>query len=192
MAEKIQYDLLLKGGTVVLPDKIVNVDIGIKGEKIETIGDLSSCSTDCCADNVIDCKGLHILPGVIDTQVHFREPGLEDKENLETGMMAAAAGGVTAIFEMPNTNPLTINPETIKDKLNRASRAPWTDYAFYLGGTGKTGPNLDKWEQDIGICGIKIFVGASTGELLTATDEEIESVISNLIALKRRNFFTNE
>ena len=113
MAEKIQYDLLLKGGTVVLPDKIVNVDIGIKGEKIETIGDLSSCSTDCCADNVIDCKGLHILPGVIDTQVHFREPGLEDKENLETGMMAAAAGGVTAIFEMPNTNPLTINPETI-------------------------------------------------------------------------------
>mgnify|MGYP000034106925 FL=1 len=179
MAEKIQYDLLLKGGTVVLPDKIVNVDIGIKGEKIETIGDFSSCSTDCCADNVIDCKGLHILPGVIDTQVHFREPGLEDKENLETGMMAAAAGGVTAIFEMPNTNPLTINPETIKDKLNRASRAPWTDYAFYLGGTGKTGPNLDKWEQDIGICGIKIFVGASTGELLTATDEEIESVISN-------------
>ena len=179
MKEKTQYDLILKNGTVVLPNKTVKVDIGIKHEIIHTIGDLSECSTDCCADNVIDCQGLHVMPGVIDSQVHFREPGLENKENLESGMLAAAARGVTAVFEMPNTDPLTITPDTIEDKLKRASRVPWTDYAFYLGGTGRTGPNLDKWENAPGICGIKIFMGASTGELMTASDEEVESVLSN-------------
>ena len=179
MTDKIQYDLILKNGTVVLPNETTNIDIGIKDEKIHTIGNLSECSTECCADNVINCEGLHILPGVIDSQVHFREPGLENKENLESGMLAAAAGGVTAVFEMPNTNPLTITPETIKDKLKRASRVPWTDYAFYLGGTGRTGPNLDKWENGPGICGIKIFMGASTGELMTASDEEVEAVLSH-------------
>ena len=97
-------------------------------------------------DNVINCEGSHILPGVIDSQVHFREPGLENKENLESGMLAAAAGGVTAVFEMP-TNPLTITPETIKDKLKEQAEFLGPDYAFYLGGTGRTGPNLDKWEN---------------------------------------------
>jgi len=179
MVKNIQYDLILKNGTVVLPEETVKIDIGIKGESILTIGDLSECSTDSSADEVIDCKGLHILPGVIDSQVHFREPGLENKENLESGMLAAAAGGVTAVFEMPNTDPLTITPETIEDKLIRADRVAWTDYAFYLGGTGRTGPNLDKWENAPGICGIKIFMGASTGELMTASDEEVESVLSN-------------
>lgn len=179
MQGKVQYDLILKGGTVVLPEGISQVDIGIKDEAIHKIGDLSDCIADCNADNVIDCKNLHVLPGVIDSQVHFREPGLENKENLESGMKAAAAGGVTAVFEMPNTNPLTITPETIEDKIKRASRAAWTDYAFYLGGTGKTGPNLSSWENGKGICGIKIFMGASTGDLLSASDEEIESVISN-------------
>ncbi len=179
MVSKVQYDLILKRGTVVLPEETIKVDIGVKDNRIHTIGDLSECSTDCCADNVIDCDGLHVLPGVIDSQVHFREPGLENKENLESGMMAAAAGGVTAVFEMPNTDPLTITPETIEDKLKRASRVAWTDYAFYLGGTGRTGPNLDKWENAPGICGIKIFMGASTGELMTASDEEVESVLSH-------------
>jgi len=179
MTQKVQYDLILKNGTVVLPNETIKVDIGVKDNQIHTIGNLSECSTECCADNVIDCDGLHVLPGVIDSQVHFREPGLENKENLESGMMAAAAGGVTAVFEMPNTNPLTITPETIEDKLKRASRVAWTDYAFYLGGTGRTGPNLDKWENAPGICGIKIFMGASTGELMTASDKEVESVLSH-------------
>ena len=117
MQGKVQYDLILKGGTVVLPEGISQVDIGIKDEAIHKIGDLSDCIADCNADNVIDCKNLHVLPGVIDSQVHFREPGLENKENLESGMKAAAAGGVTAVFEMPNTNPLTITPETIEELL---------------------------------------------------------------------------
>ena len=175
MGQNIEYDLILKNGIVVLPEETTKVDVGIKNNKIHTIG----CLTDSSANNVIDCDGLHVLPGVIDSQVHFREPGLENKENLESGMLAAAAGGVTAVFEMPNTDPLTITPDTIKDKLQRANRVAWTDYAFYLGGTGRTGPNLGEWENAPGICGIKIFMGASTGELMTASDEEVESVLSN-------------
>ena len=175
MGQNIEYDLILKNGIVVLPEETTKVDVGIKNNKIHTIG----CLSDSSAKNVIDCDGLHVLPGVIDSQVHFREPGLENKENLESGMLAAAAGGVTAVFEMPNTDPLTITPDTIKDKLQRASRVAWTDYAFYLGGTGRTGPNLGEWENAPGICGIKIFMGASTGELMTASDEEVESVLSN-------------
>ncbi len=179
MEKSNQYDYIFQNGNAVLPTGIQKVDIGIKDGLIREIGNLSDCSTDCCADSVIDCKGLHILPGVIDSQVHFREPGLENKENLESGMKAAAAGGVTCVFEMPNTNPLTITPETIADKLKRASRVAWTDYAFYLGGTGRTSSNLGEWENLEGTCGIKIFVGASTGDLITASDEEIEAVISN-------------
>ena len=179
MEKNNQYDYILQNGSAVLPTGIEKVDIGIKDGLIQEIGNLSDCSTDCCADSVIDCKGLHILPGVIDSQVHFREPGLENKENLESGMKAAAAGGVTCVFEMPNTNPLTITPEAISDKLKRASRVAWTDYAFYLGGTGRTSGNLGEWENLEGTCGIKIFVGASTGDLITPSDEEIEAVISN-------------
>ena len=179
MEKNNQYDYIFQNGSAVLPTGIQKVDIGIKDGLIREIGNLSDCSTDCCADSVIDCKGLHILPGVIDSQVHFREPGLENKENLESGMRAAAAGGVTCVFEMPNTNPLTITPEAIADKLKRASRVAWTDYAFYLGGTGRTSSNLGEWENLEGTCGIKIFVGASTGDLITPSDEEIEAVISN-------------
>jgi dihydroorotase len=175
MNKKIKYDLVLKNGSVVLPEGIKTIDIGIFNGSIKDIGNLSGSDT----HDSIDCSGLHVLPGVIDSQVHFREPGLENKENLESGMLAAAAGGVTAVFEMPNTNPLTITPETIEDKLKRASRVAWTDYAFYLGGTGRTGPNLGKWENAPGICGIKIFMGASTGDLLAASDEEVASVLSN-------------
>jgi dihydroorotase len=136
MTNKIKYDLVLKNGNVVLPEGIQKIDIGVINESISYIGNLSSAD----AKNTVDCSGLHVLPGVIDSQVHFREPGLENKENLESGMLAAAAGGVTAVFEMPNTDPLTITPETIKDKLQRASRVAWTDYAFYLGGNWQNRP----------------------------------------------------
>src|ERR1700712_1116424 len=97
------FDVLVKGGTLVNHDGIGLRDIGIKDGKIIALGTLDEAS----AGEVIDATGLHVLPGVIDTQVHFREPGLEHKEDLETGSRAAAMGGVTAVFEMPNTNPLT-------------------------------------------------------------------------------------
>ena len=107
------FDLILKGGTVVNQDGEGVRDIGITGGRIAALGDLSQAS----AGETIDCRGLHILPGVIDTQVHFREPGLTHKEDLETGSRSAVMGGVTAVFEMPNTNPLTISAEALADKV---------------------------------------------------------------------------
>ena len=179
MRENLSFDYIFKDGKVVLPSGIVDADIGIKDGIIEEIGKIPKESASSVTDSIIDCNNLHVLPGVIDSQVHFREPGLENKENLESGMKAAAAGGVTCVFEMPNTNPLTITPEAMADKLQRASRVAWTDYAFYLGGTGRTSSNLSEWENLEGTCGIKIFIGASTGDLITPSDEEIEAVISN-------------
>mgnify|MGYP001477017519 FL=1 len=179
MRENLSFDYIFKDGKVVLPSGIVNADIGVKDGIIEEIGKIPKESASSVTDSIIDCNNLHVLPGVIDSQVHFREPGLENKENLESGMKAAAAGGVTCVFEMPNTNPLTITPEAMADKLQRASRVAWTDYAFYLGGTGRTSSNLSEWENLEGTCGIKIFIGASTGDLITPSDEEIEAVISN-------------
>ena len=168
------YSLALLNGQVMLNNNLVSTNIYVNDGKITLISNKVLESA-----NTIDCKNLTILPGVIDTQVHFREPGLEGKETLESGMLAAVAGGVTSIFEMPNTNPLTITPETIEDKLNRANKGAWSDYAFYLGGTMRTSSNLSEWENLKGVCGIKIFMGASTGDLMTATDEEVESVVSN-------------
>ena len=169
------YDLLLKNGKVVLPEGIKQINVGVTKGKIQAITENSNIS----ADEVFDCKGLHVLPGVIDSQVHFREPGNEHKETLETGMKSAAMGGVTAVFEMPNTNPLTNTNEAIDDKLERAKKSPWTDYAFYLGGTERYAKDLAKWENMKGVCGIKIFMGASTGDLLSASDDELDAVLSN-------------
>ena len=168
------YNLSLKNGQAMIDGELVTTNIYIKDGSTNLISDKNFES-----DETIDCKNLLILPGVIDSQVHFREPGLEGKENLESGMLAAVSGGVTAIFEMPNTNPLTITPETIQDKLQRASKGAWSDYAFYLGGTMRTSSNLSEWEKLKGVCGIKIFMGASTGDLMTASDEEVESVVAN-------------
>ena len=168
------YTLCLKNGHIMINDKLVYTNVYIQDEKISLVSDKNYD-----VEQTIDCKNLTILPGVIDSQVHFREPGLEGKETLASGMLAAVSGGVTSIFEMPNTNPLTITPETIEDKLNRASKEAWSDYAFYLGGTMRTSKNLPEWEKLRGVCGIKIFMGASTGDLMTATDEEVESVVSN-------------
>ncbi len=170
-----RFDLILKNGTVVLPEGTHRTDIGITAGRIEAIGSLDAGH----ADKVTDCTGLHILPGLIDTQVHFREPGMEHKETLETGMMAAAMGGITAIFEMPNTNPLTVTPETFADKMARAAKGAWTDYAFYFGGTAQNAHMLAEWENLPGVCGIKIFMGSSTGDLLVAEDEAVEAVLKH-------------
>ena len=120
------YNLSLKNGQVMIDGELITTNIYIKDGSTNLISDKNFES-----DETIDCKNLLILPGVIDSQVHFREPGLEGKENLESGMLAAVSGGVTAIFEMPNTNPLTITPETIEDKLQRASKGAWSDSVSY-------------------------------------------------------------
>lgn len=169
------FDLILRGGTAVLPGMTLEVDIGVREGKIAAIGDLEGAS----AANIIPCRGLHILPGVIDTQVHFREPGATHKEDIEHGTMAAAVGGVTAIFEMPNTTPLTTTPETLAQKMDIASQSAYCDYAFYFGGTATNARELPAWENLPGVCGIKIFMGSSTGDLLSATDEEVRAVLAN-------------
>src|ERR1700710_1172546 len=124
------YETIFKNGTLVNQDGVHQADIAVRGERIAAIGALSHDS----ADHIIDCTGLHILPGVIDTQVHFREPGLEQKEDLQSGSLSAVMGGVTGVFEMPNTNPLTITRETFEDKIRRATARMHCDFAFFIGG----------------------------------------------------------
>ena len=167
------FDKILKNGTVFLPTGRVNTDVGIKDEKIAYIG---SCDH---ASEIIDCTNLFIFPGLIDTQCHFREPGGEHKETIKTGTQAAALGGMIGIFEMPNTNPLTTTPEALTHKINRGVDTAYTDFAYYFGGTYQNSSNLSVWENLPGVCGVKIFMGASTGNLLSATDEEVEAVVSN-------------
>src|SRR5499426_444818 len=160
------YDLILKGGTVVNHDGEGLRDVGVADGTIAAIGDLSRAA----AGEVIDCRGLHLLPGVIDTQVHFREPGLEHKENLETGSRAAVMGGVTAVFEMPNTKPLTTSAEALADKVRRARHRMFCDFAFYVGGTRENIDDIPALERLEGSAGIKVFIGSSTGDLLVDDD----------------------
>ena len=179
------YDLIVRGGEVANHAGRGMADVGVIDGKIAFIGDLSQAS----AGETFDATGLTVLPGVIDTQVHFREPGLEWKEDLETGSRAAALGGVVAVFEMPNTNPNTTDPDTMADKLARAKDRMWTDHAFYVGGTHENADYLGELERLPGCCGVKVFMGASTGDLLIADDEGVRKVLANV---RRRATFHSE
>jgi dihydroorotase len=179
------YDLIVRGGEVANHAGRGPADVGVIDGRIVYVGDLSQAS----AGETVDATGLTVLPGVIDTQVHFREPGLEWKEDLETGSRAAALGGVTAVFEMPNTEPNTTDPATLQDKLDRARDRMWTDHAFYIGGTHENAEHLAELERLPGCCGVKVFMGASTGTLLVADDEGVRKVLSNV---RRRATFHSE
>ncbi|WP_179298149.1 dihydroorotase [Mesorhizobium carmichaelinearum] len=179
------YDLILTGGTVVNHDGEGARDIGVKNGRIAAIGDLRQTS----AGEVIDCRRLHILPGVVDSQVHFREPGLEHKEDLETGSRAAVLGGVTAVFEMPNTNPLTTSEATLADKVRRGSGRMHCDFAFWVGGTRDNARDVGELERLPGAAGIKVFMGSSTGDLLVEDDEGVASILRNT---RRRAAFHSE
>ena len=120
-----QFDLILKNGTVFLPSGRTITNIGIKDGKILQIGDCESGA------EIIDCTNLYVFPGLVDTQCHFREPGGEHKETIETGTKSAALGGMVGIFEMPNTNPLTTNPEALEHKIKRGLDTAYTDFAYY-------------------------------------------------------------
>jgi dihydroorotase len=178
------FDLIVSGGEVVNHSGRGLADVGIRDGKIVRVGDLSQAH----AGEVINATGLTVMPGVIDSQVHFREPGLEWKEDLETGANAAVLGGVTAVFEMPNTEPVTTTPEALADKLNRAKRMA-CDHAFYVGGTHENTAFLGEMERLPGCCGIKVFMGASTGSLLVADDEGVAAVLANI---RRRAAFHSE
>lgn len=169
------FDLLLKGGTVFTPNGPVECDVAVSGGRIAALGSFEPHS----AKEVHDVKGLTVLPGVIDSQVHFREPGLEHKEDLESGTRAAALGGVTALFEMPNTNPSTLTAEALNDKLARAEGRAWTDFAFYMGSAEENADKLAELEMLQGCSGVKVFMGSSTGSLLVEDDDSLRRVLAS-------------
>ncbi len=169
------FDLLLTNAQVVTPTGTAVGDIGITDGKIVALGALAGSE----AAESIDCTGLTIIPGLIDTQVHFREPGLEHKEDLESGTRAALMGGVTSILEMPNTSPNTTDAITLQDKLNRAAGRAWSNYGFFIGASTENADQLGELEQLPGCPGIKIFMGSSTGSLLVSAEEDLRKVLQN-------------
>lgn len=168
------FDCLIKSGIVATPGGFDEIDIGVTNGRIVALGSLSGAA----AAETLDCRGLHVLPGVIDTQVHFREPGLEHKEDLSTGTAAAALGGVTAVFEMPNTKPPTTGEAELAEKCRRARGRSWVDIAFYVGATPDNAGELGRLERLPGCAGVKVFMGSSTGNLLVAGDDDIRRVLA--------------
>ena len=167
------YDLIVRNGTAVTPAGTVRVDVAVSQGRIAAIGDLAAAD----AGEVLEAGGLHVLPGVIDTQVHFREPGLEHKEDLASGTAAAALGGVTAVFEMPNTRPSTLGAADLADKLSRAHGRAWVDHAFFIGAAAENLDQLAALERLPGCSGVKVFMGSSTGSLLVEDDETLLGVL---------------
>lgn len=174
------YDLIIKGGTCLLShpsDQSLieqKVDIAISGGQIVKIRDLINEP----AARIIDAKGLHVLPGIIDSQVHFREPGLTHKEDLESGTRAAILGGVTSIFEMPNTQPATTTKELFADKLQRAQGRAHANYGFFIGASHDNVDEIGNLEKMPHCSGVKIFMGSSTGNLLVEDDASLERILS--------------
>lgn len=172
------FDLLLKNASTLLPDpstgklRITETDVAVQGGRIQAVGrDLGSAATE------LDLKGLHLLPGVIDAQVHFREPGLVHKEDLESGTRGALLGGVTCVFEMPNTSPSTTTRETFQQKLDLAKNRCHTHYAFYMGASPENADRLAELETLAHCPGVKVFMGSSTGTLLIEEDVILEKIL---------------
>jgi len=179
------FDLLISGAELVTPSGRGHGDVGVREGKIAAIGSLAASQ----AGEVIDGRGLTVLPGVIDSQVHFREPGMEWKEDLETGSRGAVLGGVATVFEMPNTRPPTTDRARFEDKLARAKGRMHCDHAFYVGATHENAAELGELERLPGCCGVKVFMGASTGDLLIPDDEGVEAVLRSI---HRRAAFHSE
>jgi len=169
------FDLIIHGGHVVTPAGVLAIDIGVKAGKIAAIGQLYPDQ----GNDAIDATGLFVLPGIIDTQVHFREPGSTHKEDLHTGTRAAVLGGVTSVFEMPNTNPLTLTQADLQAKFDLAKGRAWCDHAFFIGGAAENADRLHELERLPGCAGVKVFMGSSTGNLLVEDDPTLERIVRN-------------
>ena len=170
-----KYDIFIKNGYVVIGQTIEKLNIGIKNQKIM----LLSTNTNYESESIINAKNLTILPGVIDSQVHFREPGSEHKEDMNTGSMGAALGGVTSIYEMPNTYPPTATIDLLNNKFKLAKNRMWVNYAFFAGATSGNISSLPELEKVPGCVGIKIFMGSSTGNLLVPDDKTLINVLQS-------------
>ena len=169
------FDLIVAGGEVFTPSGLIKTDIGVREGRIAKFGNLSSAS----AAQTLNATGLTILPGAIDSQVHFREPGLEHKEDIAHGSKAAVKGGVTSFFEMPNTSPLTLWKDTLEDKLARSKGRAWCDHAYFVGGSEENADHLAELELLPGCAGVKVFMGSSTGSLLADKDEVLARILAN-------------
>lgn len=171
------YDFVITGGTLVSYRGEEAADIGVRGERIVAIAPPGSLAGAAPADATIDAAGLHVLPGVIDSQVHFREPGKEFKEDFESGSRGAVLGGVTCVFDMPNTTPSVLTPDILRDKLALVGRHSWTDFALYVGTDGGNIDVLPELERMPGVCGVKVFMGSSTTDLVVERDADLRRVL---------------
>jgi dihydroorotase len=167
------FDLVVTGGTCVTPWGALETDLGVRDGRIAELGSLSGR----VAAERFDAHGLHVLPGIIDSQVHLREPGLEHKETIASGTAAALLGGVTTVLEMPNTAPPTTSPEALADKLARVPGRASTDIAFFVGATEGNAEALASLERLPGCAGVKLFMGSSTGSLLVDDEAALTAVL---------------
>ena len=170
--------LLIQNATLVLPDRVVDGDLRVSGGLISTIAAGGGLEPT-IGEDVIDASGLHLLPGAIDPHVHFREPGHTEKEDLGSGSRAAAAGGVTSFLDMPNNSPNATNRRTLERKISLASKKSVTHHGFFIGATKDNISDLQSVEGMDGVCGIKVFMGSSTGDLLVHEQEHLENIFAN-------------
>jgi len=171
MAE--HYDLLIHGGTCVLPWGLEQTSIGVRNGRVAALG----VGTQASADAVVDAAGLHVLPGLIDPHVHLRDPGDAAVESIPTGTRAAVLGGLTAVFDMPNTRPSITDAEALAWKQGYVEQQAWCDMGLYVGGTRTNIAALPELEVGRGVCAVKVFAGSSTGDLMVEDDESLERVM---------------
>ena len=170
--------LLVQNATMVLPNRIVEGDLRVSDGLIKAIAPFGGLQPE-IGEQVIDGTGLHLLPGAIDPHVHFRDPGNTEKEDLESGSRAASAGGITSFLDMPNTSPNAINRLAIEAKIASAAKKSVTHHGFFIGATNSNISDLQSVEGMDGVCGIKIFMGSSTGDLLVHEQKHLENIFAN-------------
>ncbi len=184
-----QFDLIVRNGSLVLPWGEAKADLGIVGGRIAAIGVEPGAE----GRQTVDATGLHVLPGIIDPHVHFRDSGRgpldPSGETLESGTRGAVLGGVTTIFDMPNTAPALTDDATLSIKQIHAERSAWCDVGLYVGATRANAETLARLERGRGVCAVKVFAGSSTGDLLVDDDDSIASVLA---AGSRRVAFHSE
>ena len=170
--------LLVQNAMMVLPNRIVEGDLRVSNGLIKTVAPFGGLQPE-IGELVIDGTGLHLLPGVIDPHVHFRDPGNPEKEDLESGSRAAAAGGITSFLDMPNTSPNATNRLALEEKIAAAAKKAVTHHGFFIGATTNNVSDLQSVQGMDGICGIKIFMGSSTGDLLVHEQKHLENIFAN-------------
>ena len=169
-----KFDLVVHGGVLVGPRGVAAAEIGVRNGTIAEIGDIAVSA----GREVLDASGLHILPGCIDSHVHFRTPGFPSKETFESGSAAALRGGICTVFDMPNTDPPLTSAAALEDRIRLADGTMRVDFAFWAGAARTNLDWLQAAEQERGVAGVKLFMGASTGDLLVEDDAGVRSVLA--------------